>query len=190
MEHRLEMKGGGTLSLNPEGAHVRLEARRAADGKGLYKVWLLGGAGRRMLAGTLAPEDGELKLRRRLSLRQLEREGCWPVEGAEAVLAFSFAQKGGWYCEPRPERLVEDSLLRQLLRRPMLCRKTGGGFQLAAPFAKDRPVALSTLLCLARVEKVEGRSCLVWSFDFMGRPHTDGCADSACQKTESCISEK
>ena len=183
MERRLEMAGGGTLILNQEGAYVRLEARRAPDGKGLYKVWLLGRQGRRMLAGTLAPEDGELRLQRRLSLGRLEQEGCWPVEGAEAVLAFSFEEKGGWYCEPRPGQLVEDGLLRQLLRRPMLCRKTGEGFQLAVPFAKDRPVALSTLLCLARVARVEGRPHLVWSFDRMGRPRTaarrnDGKPDS------------
>ena len=96
MERRLEMAGGGTLTLNREGAYVRLEAQRAADGRGLYKVWLLGGQGRRMLAGTLAPEEGKLRLQRRLSVGQLEQEGCWPVEGAEAVLAFSFERKGAW----------------------------------------------------------------------------------------------
>ena len=174
MEHRLEMEGGGTLTLKQEGAYVRLEARRAPDGQGLYKVWLLGGQGRRMLAGTLAPEGGDLRLRRRLSVGQLEQEGCWPPEGAEAVLTFSFAQRGEWYCESRPGQLVEDDLLRQLLRRPMLCRKTGDGFQLAAPFVRDRPVVLSTLLCLARVVRVEGRPHLVWSFDRLGRPQTAG----------------
>lgn len=170
MERRLEMAGGGTLTLNREGAYVRLEAQRAADGRGLYKVWLLGGQGRRILAGTLAPEDGKLRLLRRLSVGQLEQEGCWPVEGAEAVLAFSFEQKGAWYCESRPGQMVEDDLLRQLLRRPMLCRKTGEGFQLAAPFSTQRPVVLSTLLCLARVTRVEGKPHLVWSFDRAGRP--------------------
>lgn len=170
MEHRLEMAGGGTLTLNREGAYVRLAARRVPDGKGLYKVWLLGRQGKRMLAGTLAPEEGELRLRRRLSVGQLEQAGCWPVEGAEAVLAFSFQQKEAWYCEARPGQLVEDGLLRQLLRRPMLCRKTGDGFQLAAPFSTRRPVELSTLLCLARVVRVEGNPHLVWSFDRGGRP--------------------
>ncbi len=70
----------------------------------------------------------------------------------------------------RPGQLVEDDLLRQLLRRPMLCRKTGEGFQLAVPFSTQRPVVLSTLLCLARVTRVEGKPHLVWSFDRAGRP--------------------
>lgn len=170
MERRLEMVGGGTLTWNQEGAYVRLEARKKPDGQGLYKVWLLGGQGHRVLVGTLAPEGGELRLQRRMPVGQLEREGCWPPEGAEAVLAFSFHQNGGWYCEAQPGRLVEDGLLRQLLRRPMLCRKTGDGFQLAEPFARNRPVELSTLLCLAQVRRVEGRLHLVWSFDRSGRP--------------------
>ena len=90
MERRLEMAGGGTLTLNQEGAYVRLEAQRAADGRGLYKVWLLGGQGRRMLAGTLAPGGGKPCLLRRPSVGQLEEEGCWPVGGAGGGGGFSF----------------------------------------------------------------------------------------------------
>lgn len=182
MERRLAMTGGGTLRLEREGSYVRLEARRAEDGQGLYKVWLFGKQGQRMLAGTLAPENGELRLRRRLSIGQLEREGCWPVEGAEAVLTFSFPKRGAWYCEAKPGQMVKDTLLRQLLRHPMLCRKTGEGFQLAAPFAQNRPVELNALFCLARVSRVEGKPYLVWSFHRDGRPEISDGSDGADQK--------
>ena len=141
-----------------------------------------------MQLGTLAPEQGELRLRRRISRGQLEQAGCWPVGKVQVRMAFAFAQKRAWYCEGRPGLRVEDELLRRLLRRPMLCRDTRDGFQLAAPFAADGPVTLNTLLCLARVERVEGRPHLIWSFDRKGRPrlagssrqHGDGPAGDAC----------
>lgn len=169
-ERRLEMAGGGLLTVEPAGTRVRLEARRRADERGLYKVWLVGKGGGRLLLGTLIPEGKELRLQRTLSLGTLEQAGCWPVERAEAVLAFSFSHDRGWYCQTNPGELVEDHLLRQVLTRPMLCRRTGGGFELAAPFDRNSPVALNTLLCLARVEAVEGRPHLIWTFDSAGRP--------------------
>ena len=135
-------------------------------------VWLPGGGVGRLLLGTLVPEEGGLRLRRTLSLGMLEQAGCWPVRGAEAVLAFSFARGREWYCESRPGRLVEDSLLRQLLCRPMLCRRAETGFELAVPFDPGNPVGLNTLLCLARVGPVGGRLHLIWCFDASGRPLT------------------
>lgn len=169
-ERRLEMAGGGELSLEQLGSRVRFDARRRADDRGLYKVWLLGEGRARLLLGTLAPEGGELRLRRTLSVGQLEQAGCWPAAGAEVLLAFSFGGEGEWYCEGSPARLVKDVLLRQVLTRPMLCRRTASGFELAAPFRRDSPVALNTLLCLARVETVKGSLHLIWDFDSGGRP--------------------
>lgn len=169
-ERILEMAGGGQLVLEQMGPRVRLEARRRADGRGLYKVWLRGGGEGRLLLGTLAPEGGALLLRRTLSLGRLEQSGCWPVAGAEAVLAFPFEGESGWYCESRPDRLVEDRLLRQVLDRPMLCRRTEEGFALAAPFDRGGPVGLNTLLCLARVNEVRGRLHFIWYFDRAGKP--------------------
>jgi hypothetical protein len=52
----------------------------------------------------------------------------------------------------------------------MLCRREQDGFRLAAPFSTDGPVALESLFCLARVERLEGRRHLVWQFDRAGRP--------------------
>lgn len=171
MEQRLEMSGGGSLICYQDGPRVRLEAERAEDGRGLYKIWLRGSPGGRLLLGTLAPERGKLRLTRTLSLAELERAGCWPVVQAEAALAFPFHPQPRWYCDHTPHRLLSDSVLRDEASCPMLCRRTeGGGFLLAAPFRPSAPIPLVSLICLARFERLEGESCLVWAFDREGMP--------------------
>ena len=179
VEDRIPMRGGGTLTLRQEGPRIHMEAERPADGRGLYKAWLHGDQGGKLLLGTLAPEGGRLILRRTLSVGALERAGCWPQFWAESPLAFAFAAQGGgrWYCEQHPERMLGDPVLRGQLRGAMLCRREEDGFSLAVPFRTDSPVALSALFCLARVERWEGRAHLVWTFDSSGQPqipHTWG----------------
>lgn len=164
------MGGGGVLRLRREGPRVHMEAERPADGKGLYKVWLHGDQGGKLLLGTLAPENGRLALHRVLSVGELERAGCWPHFRAEAPLAFPFSRQDNWYCEQHPERLLADPVLRERPTGPMLCRREEAGFSLSAPFRPDQPVALSALFCLARVERREGRPHLIWSFDRSGQP--------------------
>ena len=73
MEGSMEMRGGGTLTFRQEGPRVRLQVRREADGRGLYKAWLRGDGGGACLLGTLIPEGGELQLCRTLSVEELER---------------------------------------------------------------------------------------------------------------------
>lgn len=172
MRETMNMEGGGVLTLRLDGPRVHMEAERPADGRGLYKVWLRGDHGGRLLLGTMAPEGGALRLRRTLSLSALERAGCWPQFRAEAPLAFSFAAggPGGWYCEQHPERLLADPVLRAQVQGPMLCLREGEGFSLSAPFRPDRPFPLTALFCLARTERREGRLYLVWPFDREGRP--------------------
>jgi hypothetical protein len=170
MERRIELQGGGTLLLRQEDGRLRAEAVRPRDDRGLYKVWLFGPGGGRFLLGTLTPEGEQLKLRRTLSLQELERAACWPPDGGEAVLVFPFSQSAHWYCEPQPAKLIQDPILRGQVRGPMLCRREQDGFCLAAPFCTDGPVALESLFCLARVERLEGRRHLVWQFDRSGQP--------------------
>ena len=168
----LIMGGGGVLKLRQEGPRVQIQAERPADGRGLYKVWLHGDHGGKLLLGTLAPEGGALRLSRVMSVSALERAGCWPRFRAEAPLAFAFEDRPGgrWYCEQHPERLVADPLLRLRLRGAMLCRKEDGAFVLSAPFRTDRPVRLPALICLARVERRDGQLHMVWRFDSQGNP--------------------
>ena len=170
MEQILNMQGGGTLTLHREGNQIHMEARRPEDGRGLYKVWLTGLGGGRLLLGTLAPEGGGLALRRTLSVSQLERAGCWPLEGAQAPLAFPFSDVQRWYWEPRPQEMISDPILKEQLRGPVLCSRSREGFSLAVPLRTDAPVTLNALICLAKVERLEGRPHLVWSFDREGRP--------------------
>lgn len=172
MEEQLTMRGGGTLTLRRDGLRVHMQAERPSDGRGLYKVWLHGDQGGKLLLGTLAPEGGQLRLRRTVSIEALERAGCWPQFWVEAPLAFSFTgtKQGKWYCEQHPDRLVADPILREQLRCSMLCQRDQDGFSLAVPFRPDRPVMLSALICLARVECWEGRPHLIWAFDQNGHP--------------------
>lgn len=172
VEEQLKMGGGGSLILRQDGLNVHLEAERPADGRGLYKVWLHGERGGKLLLGTLAPEGGKLRLRRTLSVNALERAGCWPRFRAEAPLAFAFDSQPaqGWYCEQRPERLVRDPVLKAALAGPILCRREEQGFSLSVPFRTDRPLPLCALFCLARVERREGRPHIVWNFNARGDP--------------------
>ena len=171
MEQCWEMEGGGTLEVRPEGLRVRFQARRPEDGRGLYKVWLHGERGGRLLLGTLAPQGWQLVLTRTLSLGELERAGCWPRPMARCVLAFPFSGgQGGWVCEERPGRLLADPVLRSAIPGPMLCRRGEDGFSLSAPFRPGCPFPLAPLFCLARAERQGGQLRLVWDFDRDGVP--------------------
>lgn len=172
MEQKVEMRGGGWLTVSRDGPRARLNARRPADGKGLYKVWLRGERGEGLLLGTMVPQEGVLALDRTLSLDELGRAGCWPDFRAECVLAFSFSESetGKWYCEPHPERLFTDPLLKKHIPGPMLCCRNHKGFSLAAPFKTDHPFVLPGLFCLASVEKLPSGVRLIWRFDEKGWP--------------------
>ena len=172
MEVMVEMRGGGRLTVHQEGPRAVLEAVRPDDRRGLYKVWLRGRGEQKLLLGTLVPQGGELKLKRTITLGEMERAGCWPEFRAESVLAFSFDKKeaGEWYCEQHPERLFTDWLLRGQIPGPMLCRREQRGFSLGAPFHTDRPLALPGLFCLAQPESHPSGVHLVWRFDEKGWP--------------------
>ena len=174
MEQRIEMRGGGSLTFRQEGTKLHLEVERPEDGRGLFKAWLRGSRGGKLLLGTLAPERGRLRLRRTLSLDTLERAGCWPEFWAEALLAFSFQQTDGggrdWRCEQHPECFLSDPALRRQIQGAMLYREEEDGFSLAVPFRTDAPVVLTGLFCLAQTQHWNGRLHLVWRFDKTGWP--------------------
>jgi len=161
----MQLTGGGTLTLWEDGELVHLQVCRPDDRRGLYKVWVHGRQGR-LLLGTLVPEGGALRLYRRLTRNQLERDRCWPVTGGETVLAFSFGQDS-WVREEHPERLVKDLVLRQVLKgQAMLLRRQESGFRLSASFDTARPFPLTPLFCLS---KVKG-GYVIFFFDREGNP--------------------
>ena len=172
MEERKVLPGGGFLAVRREGPRAMFEAARPNDQKGLYKVWLRGKGEKTFLLGTLMPQGGELRLRRTLSVGELEQAGCWPEFQAECMLAFSFSdqKEKNWYCEQHPERLFADPLLKRTIPGPMLCCRDQRGFFLAAPFRTNCPVALPGLFCLARVEKLPSGVRMIWRFDEKGWP--------------------
>jgi len=186
MDGRLELEGGGALTWRRDGPRVRLEAERPLDNRGLYKVWLRGRDGGKLLLGTLAPERDALRLRRTLSVDELVRRGVWPPERAEAPLAFPFQSSQRWVREPDPARLLPDPVLRAQVRGPMLCRRGERGFSLACPLRTDCPVPLESLFCLARAERLEGRTYLVWEFDGKGVPKLPHKVEKNGQTTSGC----
>lgn len=171
-------EGKGWLTVDTQGSRVVCAAQLGADGQGLYKCWLLGAGGKALL-GTLIPEGEVLRLRRTLSVAELQRQGAWPPTGAEAVLAFSFSEqkKGipqGWRREHNPARLMGEPLLAQAAGEGgALFRQEGNGFCLAYPFRTDRPFPLTPLFCFARLERLEGTDYVVFPFRPGGCPRVE-----------------
>lgn len=164
----LYLDGGGQLDIREDGGFVRCEATRPNDGRGIYKVWVQGNKGE-MLLGTLAPEGGGLRLCRRVSRDSLARAGCWPITGGRCTLTFSF-QAGGWVREAVEPRM-NDSVLRRAARGlSALFQREGDGFRMAVPFDPTKPFGLAPAFCFARVERVDGRLCAVFSFNGQGQP--------------------
>lgn len=174
MERRFELAGGGSLTVREEGLRAVLTAERPADGRGLYKAYLRGPAGRALL-GTLAPEGRLLRVRRILSLDELRRRGAWPPVGGEAELAFSFGTDRpprGWrWAEPAELTFGEAALAGMVAEQGrVLCREAGEGFLLAYPFSCARSFPLPALFCLAWVEALDGERHLLFRFDGDGWP--------------------
>lgn len=169
MGTEIRLEDGGKLTMEVNGGFVRCEATRPNDGKGIYKVWLTG-AGGKLLLGTLAPERGVLRLCRQVSRDSLVRAGCWPVEGGECVLAFPFVRGGGWVSRQLEGKMGDGVLRRAACGLTALVRGEGDGFAVALPFDTGRPFGLTPAFCFARVERVEGRLCTVFSFDRRGMP--------------------
>ena len=99
MEQRTIQFPRGRLTCTVRGGLAELYLEVRPDRPGLYRGLLKGPRGQVDL-GLLLPEGGCLRLGRTVPVADLERKGCWPVTGAEAVLAHAFRQGGpslpGW----------------------------------------------------------------------------------------------
>lgn len=182
MEQRLHLGcGDGTLVVRENGPRVVLAAEQPDDQQGLYKAYLKGRTGR-LLLGTLMPENGRLCLRRTYSVDELRRKGCWPIEGAEVELAYSFRQAEqrsghpsgppGWCREREPCRLLGEPLLRHAARELAwgLVRRNTEGFELALPVQDGKQFPITPLFCFARIETIGTGRFAVYCFNEKGMP--------------------
>ena len=177
MEERFSLaEGKGRLTVWEENGRAVCKAHFPDDNKGLYKCWLSGPGGKALL-GTFVPQGGQLKLERTLSVAELKRQGAWPPQGGEAVLAFSFGgQKGppkGWQRENAPGRLMGEPLLAAAAPGPALVRQEQNGFSLAYPYGPDKPFPLTPVFCFARLEELDGRPYLCFPFRPGGCPRLE-----------------
>lgn len=174
MERRYTLEGGGSLTVRADELRAVLTAERASDSRGLYKAYLRGPTGRALL-GTLAPENGQLRVRRTLTLDTLERQGAWPPVGGELELAFAFGREkapSGWsWTEPEKLTFGEETLRAMAVRQGRaLFQPMDGGFRLAYSFSCARPFPLPGLFCLARLGMIEGERHICFQFDRKGWP--------------------
>lgn len=160
--------------VEEEKGRACLRASRPDDGRGLYRAWVRGPMARCLL-GTMAPSGGRLTLRRVLPVADLRAKGCWPVVAVEEELSFPFRRGEpcptgrlpvGWR---RPQGLkFPDPLIAQALREnqgAIYREESEGGFTLAYLYSAGRPFPLVPLFCLARLETIEGKNYLLFSFD-------------------------
>lgn len=162
-------RAAGTLRTEPDGADTcfSLSCRL---GPGLWRLWAEGTAGR-LLLGTLEG-GGPVSLRRRFSDRLVRPVGTVVRGLAEEVGA---TRADAW----RPAREVPFFPAAAALPDGALVRRAGSVWLAAVPCAEDAPFPLTELFCLARIETVAGRRCVVFAFDASGWPVLRG--DSAKQ---------
>jgi len=79
----------GRLSLYWDDLWLTARAVSPLRGEGLCKLWLVGEGGK-LLLGTMIPEKGQLRLCRRISLREVKRSSAWPPVGVESMLVWEF----------------------------------------------------------------------------------------------------
>lgn len=176
MERQITLSGGGQLGYTDAGAMVHFNVVRPDDQTGLYKAWIFGAHGR-MLLGTLIPEEGRLHLRRTVSRRTLEMNGCYPFIGGETAMAFSFqnrqrAQETGWRWESQAEHYLSDPLLQECARKWGKFRHkiARDGFYLAVPIKIQGEFPLIPIFCLGQLMTIEGTPHIFWEFDKKGIP--------------------
>lgn len=174
MEGRFPVEKG-QLTCQRQGERVRLCL--AVPGKGLCRGKLLGERGS-MDLGPLIPQGECLCLERSFLVSTLEKQGCWPITGAELVRPAknpAASVPKGWSRELGAELLFRDPVLAHAVQcapRPLV-RPRPQGFQLAWPWNAEEAFPLPPLFCFAHVQSLSGQPYLVFSFRPGGEPESE-----------------
>lgn len=154
----------GEVSFDVQNGCTEIRASMTDPGDGLYRAFLLGPRGERLL-GVLEPvEEQKLVLCRRRYTRDIAALGR-PLHG-EARRSFLFQPSDGWRETARPGTLFESAFLRERLGRVPRAwwKREEETLRLAIPLERGRPFPLEPLFCLAKIQRVEGRLCAVYAF--------------------------
>lgn len=186
----------GWLDWEPDGFGVRVavDCEKPTGAPMLLRCYGDTG-GQALLVGLLAPEDGRLRLRRRLTRETLKAAGCTDGPPKAFYLAERPMEAGRLHepllraepekKEPLPQAAdtsdekplqTGDAVLDALLSDGAVrAERQGTGVRLRCTFAPDRPFALAPAFVLCRVEG--GEAVLDWT-------KKDAADTAASQKTE------
>ena len=89
----INQEAAGALTVTRDGLYTVLETE-APHGGGLVRLWAHGG-GKSAYLGVMEPQNGGLRLRRRLSRR---RRGCCGIPGATGALPPLTGSAVSWPC--------------------------------------------------------------------------------------------
>ncbi len=151
MERRILLLEGevrrGELLCRDEGCYLTCSVDVPVWAGGVKKVWLCGEGGGRVLLGTLVPEGGRFRLRRRLSHSSLR---CCGVTRPARALVNPGPEGCPWHALSSL-RLPDPALARALRAWPEgLWRRDGTRLLLRFPWRVGDEVPLMSLFCFAR----------------------------------------
>ena len=159
----------GELTLERMGNRVEIRAAMSTPGDGLYRAALVGERGEFPL-GVMEPDGGCLRLCRRPYQRDISCLGM--VLRGEARRSFAFKGANIWRRTDRPAELFKSAWPGENADNhgPMLWRREGECLSLALPYDRAQPFPLEKLFCLARLERMEGKCWVIYTFDREEQP--------------------
>ena len=155
-------QGAATVERKDGRAEIAVSMNDPADG--LYRAILLGEQGQLPL-GVMEPHHGTLILRRKPYLRDVEQLGR--LRNIQATCSFTFQRKESWKKTDRPAELVTNRFLKDRLLHHQTAwwKKSGDILHLALPLDEEHAFPVEALFCFAKLELVDGKRCVVYTFD-------------------------
>ena len=164
---RSSCQGEATVERKDGRAEINVSMKDPADG--VYRATLTGTNGTLPL-GVMEPHHGTLLLRRRPYLRDVECLG--KLKDIQVSRSFAFHRSEAWKKIDHASELVRSEFLKKRLGQCLAVhwKKKGDFLCLALPLSEDAPFPLEALFCFARIESVEGRQCVIYTFDKEEKP--------------------